>query len=118
VNLDLDDVTSFGPETTTLYQQIDGVYRFVVHDYTNRNSATSTELSASQAQVRVYKGSNLLNSFNVPLGQAGTVWTVFEMNGSTITPVNTMSFSSAPSGMLLRSSDNDAGSLQNLPAKP
>ena len=31
-DLDLDDTDSVGPETTTIYQQISGVYRFSVHD--------------------------------------------------------------------------------------
>ncbi|MGD9562924.1 MAG: carboxypeptidase regulatory-like domain-containing protein [Pyrinomonadaceae bacterium] len=99
VTLDLDDVTSFGPETTTLFQQIPGVYRFAVHDYTNRNSSTSSALSQSQANVRVYRGASLVGSFNVPLGQPGTLWTVFELDGLTVRPVNTMTFSTAPDGL-------------------
>ena len=100
VRLDLDDVSSFGPETTTLLQQIDGVYRFSVHDFTNRNSLTSSGLSNSQAQVRVFRGADLVATFNVPLGQPATLWTVFEMNGSTIVPVNNMSFQSNPESIL------------------
>lgn len=114
VKLDLDDTTSFGPETTTLFQQIDGVYKFVVHDFTNRNSTSSSALSQSQAQVRVYRGSNLIGIFNVPLGQLGTTWTVFELEGSTLRPINQMGFSSTPTGFLTQAED----SLQNLPSKP
>lgn len=120
VHLDLDDVSSFGPETTTLLQQIDGVYRFSVHDYSNRNSTTSMALSNSQAQVRIYRGSDLVASFNVPLGQPGTLWTVFEIEGSTIRPINAMAFVSDPDSInsAIRASGNDASLLQNLPAKP
>jgi hypothetical protein len=119
VHLDLDDVTSFGPETTTLLQQIDGVYRFSVHDYTNRNSTTSTAMSNSQAQVRIYRGSDLVASFNVPLDQPGTLWTVFEIEGSTIRPINTMTFASDPDSITARipAAANDASLLQNLPPK-
>jgi Carboxypeptidase regulatory-like domain len=119
VHLDLDDTSSFGPETTTLLQQMSGVYRFSVHDYTNRNSTTSSGLSNSQAQVRVYRGSNLVATFNVPLGQPGTLWTVFEMDGSTITPINAMSFQSNPVSITapMRTPVYDTLLMQNLPAK-
>jgi len=94
-DLDLDDTTSFGPETISIYQQIDGTYRYSVHDYSNRSSTASAELANSGAQVRVYREGTLTRTFNVPSG-AGTLWTVFELNGSTITPVNTMSYESSP----------------------
>ena len=42
---------------------------------------------ASGAQVRVYRGANLVSLFNVPVGQEGTLWTVFEMNGDQITQI-------------------------------
>jgi hypothetical protein len=89
--LDHDDVSSFGPETTTIARQNSGVYKFFVHDFTNGGDPNSTALSNSGAQVKVYQGNNLVATFNVPTGQAGTVWTVFELNGSTITPINTIS---------------------------
>ncbi len=86
----MDDTTSYGPETTTIYKQIDGIYRFSVHDYSNRSSVTSTTLSNSNAEVKVYRGNSLVATFNVPTNQVGTEWTVFEMNGNTIIPVNTL----------------------------
>ena len=51
---------------------------------------TAPALSNSGAQVQVYKGSYLLETFNVPTNQTGNLWTVFEMDGNTITPVNTL----------------------------
>jgi hypothetical protein len=119
VHLDLDDTSSFGPETTTLLQQINGVYRFSVHDFTNRFSQTSSSLSNSQAQVRIFRGSDLVATFNVPLGQPGTLWTVFEMNGSTVIPINSMSFQSNPNSVLAPTNLGlyDSLLMQNLPAK-
>jgi uncharacterized protein YfaP (DUF2135 family) len=35
-DLDLDDVSSYGPETTTIYSPTDGMYAFYVHNYTDR----------------------------------------------------------------------------------
>jgi hypothetical protein len=91
VELDLDDTSSFGPETITIYEQIAGTYRYSVHDYTNRGSDASTALANSGAQVRVYRGASLVQTFNVPSG-GGTLWTVFELTGSAITPINAMSY--------------------------
>lgn len=116
VKLDLDDTTSYGPETTTIYQQIPGVYRFSVHDYTNRWSSYSTALSNSGAQVRVYHGDNCIAIFNVPANQEGTLWTVFEMDGGRIIPINTMSYESNPSNVR-QASAPDAELMKNLPSK-
>ncbi len=93
VNLDVDDTSSFGPETITLTQFNSGTYRYSVHDYSNRSSASSTALSSSGAQVKVFQGSTQLATFNVPTGNTGTLWTVFEMDGAsrTITPKNIFS---------------------------
>jgi hypothetical protein len=121
VKLDLDDTMNYGPETTTIYQQVPGTYRFSVHDYTNLFSTNSYALSGSGAQVRVYQGSNLVASFNVPANQAATLWTVFEMNGTTITPINTMSNVSDPDQVLSPSRAGSAGEdatlFWNLPLK-
>jgi hypothetical protein len=89
--LDLDDVSSFGPETITIYEQLAGTYRYSVHDFTNRSSSSSSGLANSGAQVRVYRGATLAQTFNVPSG-AGTLWTVFEMTGTAITPINTLTY--------------------------
>lgn len=98
-DLDLDDVTSYGPETTTIYQMTPGIYTFLVHDYTNRNSSSSTAMGNSGAYVRVYLGASTVAAytFYVPSG-GGTVWTVFsyDSNTGTITPINTMSYQSSP----------------------
>ena len=100
VTLDVDDVSSYGPETTTLHQQITGgLYRFSVHDYTNRNLNNSYALSNSGAQVKVYKGSVLLVTYNIPQNVGGTLWRVFELQDNTLTPLNTFSYVSDPSSI-------------------
>ncbi len=91
-NLDRDDVTSYGPETVTIERQGPGVYRYLVHNYSDRGSSTSSRLSNSGAQVRVVRGNNQVALFNVPSNQPGTVWTVFDLQGNTITPINTIGF--------------------------
>ncbi|MGZ8549224.1 MAG: carboxypeptidase regulatory-like domain-containing protein [Chitinophagaceae bacterium] len=91
VKLDLDDTTNYGPETTTIYQQVPGTYRFSIHDFTNEGHVNTTDLSNSEAQVRVYFGDSLVETFNVPTNKVGNTWTVFEWNGTTITPIDIFS---------------------------
>ena len=120
-DLDLDDTDSVGPETTTIYQQISGVYRFSVHDYSNKSSLESNALSTSGAQVKVYRGDGLIATFNVPVNQGGTLWTVFELNGNTITPINAMSYEAnsfnIQSQSVKRFIADDSRLLTNLPLK-
>jgi hypothetical protein len=95
VKLDLDDTSSYGPETTTIYNKRSGEYRFYVHDYTNRDASgtyPSSTLSYSGARVRVFRGSTLLAVYNVPTGYYGNCWDVFTLSGATLTPVNAISY--------------------------
>lgn len=107
-DLDYDDTTSYGPETTTIYKQIEGVYRFSVHDYTNRKKSDSKELSLSGAEVRIYRGNDLIAVFAVPSDRTGTVWTVFEMEGDRIIPINSFSNESVPGNIRSFNFDEDA----------
>lgn len=109
--LDVDDVTSYGPETVTIVQQLAGVYRYSVHNYSDRSSTSSTRLSTSGARVDVYRGNTLLQRYFVP-NQPGTIWTVFELEGNRVTPVNTMSYNASfDQGGL------NGGSADRLPQK-
>lgn len=95
--LDLDDISSYGPETITLKKTQDGVYKYAVHDFTNRSSTSSTALSMSGAKVELYCGNSLIATYNVPINVTGTVWNVFEIEGDTIRTINTMENNSDPS---------------------
>jgi hypothetical protein len=76
-DLDHDDVTAYGPETTTIRQDVYGTYRFYVHHY----SGAST-LRKSGAEVKVFRGSNPepLRAYTIPSGD-GTerYWAAFDM---------------------------------------
>ncbi len=91
-NLDVDDTSSYGPETITILENIHGAYTYAVHDYSNRSSSDSTALSLSGAVVRVFVGSEQIGEYHVPTDQVGTYWTVFQISGSgRIVPVNSIS---------------------------
>jgi hypothetical protein len=113
--LDRDDTQSYGPETTTITEVFDGLYRYSVHDYTNRHSTSSNALSLSSAHVDVYQGSNLWRTFDVP-SQPGTLWTVFEYQNGQIETVNQMSYESSPSGVS-KQLQTDAPLIVGLPDK-
>ena len=100
-SLDVDDTDGNGPETITIWQQATGVYRFSVHDYDNAGANPSTALAGSGARVELYIGGTLVQTFFVP-NQAGTLWTVFELNGTRVTPINAMSYESNSDAVTLR----------------
>ena len=90
--LDIDDVTSFGPETITVdLKKQDGMIHYYVHDYSTYSSAYSMALASSGAIIQVYSDNSLIATYNVPTTQAGTVWHVFDYDPSTgrIIPINT-----------------------------
>ncbi|MEP6834437.1 MAG: carboxypeptidase regulatory-like domain-containing protein [Gemmatimonas sp.] len=105
--LDVDATDGFGPETITITQQIAGVYRFYVDnfDYSSVGGGV-TELRASSARVDVYQGNTLVSQFFPPQTN-GKYWTVFEISGTVLTPINTI----GPAAPALRASP--AGSVQN-----
>ena len=92
-NLDHDDTTSYGPETITILEPIHGTYTYAVHDFSNKNSQTSSAMSFSGARVRVMiGGQDSVQEFYVPTNRVGTYWTVFTIDSNyNIVPVNTVS---------------------------
>lgn len=121
-NLDVDDTSSYGPETITITQFHSGTYRYYVHHF----SGTGT-LSTSGAIVKVYGDQGLLTTASVPAG-TGEYWYVFDVDGATkaITLVNTIgSVEPSPALVAERAGDKAAEDLrevqrifQNVPHKP
>ena len=95
--LDVDVTSGFGPETITIYQQLAGTYVYHVHDFTTYQDAASTVLAGSAARVEVYQNNQLVQTFSVP-NQPGTLWTVFQLSGTTITPINQVAGDLPPVG--------------------
>ena len=91
VTLDVDDTNGEGPETITITKPLSGQYTYSVHDYTNKSSVISSSLANSMATVEVYVGNAPVKVFNVPNLQ-GTLWKVFTYDGTSVKPVNTMTY--------------------------
>jgi hypothetical protein len=99
VDLDWDDVDSYGPETTTIRKLIDGTYKFIVHNYSGEYD-DDVSLRQSGAKVQIFKGNSTSPDkvFEIPAGEGDELyWTVFEMvvsdNGRNIEikEINTLS---------------------------
>lgn len=89
ISLDLDDTSSYGPETITVTGMSENdTFTYSVHDYTNGSNSNSKMLSLSGASVKVYGSNGLIVSFNVPYNEKGTEWTVFQMENGVISPIN------------------------------
>ncbi len=101
--LDVDVTSGFGPETITLTETRAGIYRYSVHNYSNRLSTSSSVLAQSLARVIVFKEGVQIAEFNVP-NQPGTLWTMFEIENEQLRPINTFSYVNAgadvPRGVL------------------
>lgn len=94
--LDVDDVSSFGPETITIARDpatglfVAGEYRYWVHNF-----STTPEFDVSNARVTVNSGGAQLGDFNVPGGAAGLdIWRVVNLTvdpagNVSLTPVQT-----------------------------
>ena len=79
VNLDVDDIYSFGPETITINEFTSGTYRYSVHNYSNWSQNGSAGIASSPAMVQVYGSSGLITSFSPPDITPGNTWRVFEI---------------------------------------
>lgn len=103
-NLDVDDVTSYGPETVTI-DSVDpnASYTYYVHHF-----AGSGTLATSSAVVTLYYGDTVL-TYPVPPGN-GIYWHVFDIVNGAIVPCNTDCISSAaPQGSSFLDEAGDAG---------
>lgn len=82
VQLDTDETTGFGPETISITQFEQGFYRYSVLDYVNKDTRNSFALAQSGANVTLILADGTQQIFEVP-NQAGVLWSVFEIDGST-----------------------------------
>jgi uncharacterized protein YfaP (DUF2135 family) len=78
--LDVDDVSSYGPETITLLPNYPGNYVYAVHEWYGEGN-----LATSGAVVQLYAGNDLRYVVNVPTGTCGEGWWwyVGELNAET-----------------------------------
>ncbi len=85
-NLDVDDTTSYGPETITLRPTTTNPYYYYIYKY----AGTGT-VATSEAQIKLYKDGTLIRTFNVPTDQGdGDYWNVFAIINGRLVVKNTI----------------------------
>ncbi len=78
-NLDVDDISSYGPETVTITRiKPNTVYKYYVYNYTH---GSSSQLSNSGAKVTIFIADRVYK-FSVPTG-SGYYWDVFTYDSAT-----------------------------------
>jgi hypothetical protein len=100
--LDVDDTSSYGPETITIENLAAlGGFNYMIHNYSNSGASPSSAaagiLAASGATVKVYYAGleEPIRTYYVPR-ENGTVWNVFSMSAEgVITDLNTFAYQSA-----------------------
>ncbi len=90
ISLDVDDTSSYGPETVTVSNIQNGVYTYYIHNFSGGSSA----LANSGATIKIYLGGSTTPTYTlyVPSGY-GLYWNVFTYNSVTgeFTITNTIS---------------------------
>lgn len=83
-SLDHDDTTSYGPETVTFDVSSNGTYSYYVHNYSQDGN-----MNQSGAEVRLYKGNSLINTYRIPpTWSDNNRWPVFSIvNGVVRDPI-------------------------------
>jgi hypothetical protein len=84
-NLDVDDTDWAGPETITITNQLSGTYTYYVVNFSHPFLLSG--IGQSKVKVAVYKGSQMIQEHNIPLG-SGIIYKLFTINNGIITNEN------------------------------
>lgn len=85
-NLDVDDTTSYGPETITLTVNNTTPYYYYIYKY-----AGYGDLSTSSAKVELFQGGTHIATYHVPTNQGnGDYWNVFAIIDGRVQVKNTI----------------------------
>ena len=79
-NLDVDDTSSYGPETITAFPDTDGgPFRYSVHNWSDQSTAGAAGIALSPTRVEVHDADGLVCTYEATsAGQSGNTWRVFE----------------------------------------
>lgn len=88
-NLDVDDTSGYGPETITLIPNMSNPYYYYIYKYSGTGS-----IDTSGAQVKLYQGDTLIETFNAPDNQGSErYWNVFAIVNGEIVVENSITSS-------------------------
>ncbi len=103
VSLDVDDTSSYGPETVTINNFLNGMYRYSIFNYSEQSVEGGAQIQTSPTKVEVYDYTGKIHTFIAPAFTTGSgnTWRVFEINSTgssiNIVPINTYVQSSSSS---------------------
>lgn len=80
--LDNDEVDGYGPETITIYDLNGDYCVYYVHNYSMSVGNSNVDIKDSDAVVKLYSGSTLINTFQVPSSGEGNYWHVIDIDES------------------------------------
>ena len=106
VDLDVDDTSYMGPETITIYKNVNGIYHYYVHNFTDNRADSyynhQTRLATSKPYVEVIRGNVRIAEFNLAETAQGNVWDVCTYNSVTgaVTGINKTYFNDDDYGNL------------------
>ena len=85
--LDIDDITSYGPETITIYELYPGEYHYYIYNYSG-----SPEITTSGAVVQIFDDNGMLHNLQIPTVGTGLYWDICTVDGSTgaVSIINTI----------------------------
>lgn len=86
--LDVDDTSGFGPETITIYELMDGTYRYYIYNWSG-----TPGMAGSGAQVQMYSEEGLIQTVTAPATGEGNYWYICDIDGATggVTLINEIS---------------------------
>ena len=87
--LDVDDTSSYGPETMTVVNPTSERYKYYVHNYSKEKSFSAS----NNAEVRVYQNNTLIQTINIAgalnwENTSASYWHVFDMVGGVFQKVH------------------------------
>lgn len=78
--LDVDDTSSYGPETVTIFEMNGHSFTYMVYDYSSSGNPAYAILNRSGATVSVYGDNGLIAEHHVPAVAEGSYWEVFSVD--------------------------------------
>lgn len=83
IDLDRDDTSYEGPETITVHNRNEeAVYKFYIHDYSNKSYPSCSILSQSGARVQLTIDNVDIDTYSVPTEKEGIWWHIFDIEES------------------------------------
>lgn len=80
--LDVDDTDSYGPETITIHQYLDGLYRYSIHNYSDQSTEGGLGIYNSPTKVEIFDSNGILGTYAPKpfTAGAGNTWRVLEFS--------------------------------------